>query len=404
MKQLFVLSQESIAAKYGIGTYIQQLIGCFEQSEWRIHVVELRSSVPNYGILEEDGISYYKIPLPKKIQSLWSNKIEYLYCKSVFYLLATNVAPQDEVYCHFNFTQGYELAMLFKERLHAKIILTLHYMNWSFDLLGDCSWLRRILAHPMGTKDNGVVWRFESEKKFMLECCDRIIAIAHHSYETLHTLYGILKERLVYIPNALKDVYRFRSEDERAKLKDKYHFGRNEKLILFVGRLDLVKGVIKLLEAFDLLQAEIPETRLIIAGDGDYKRCFEAAYPCWSKVTFTGFVNKEQLSELYAITDVGCVPSLHEEFGYVAVEMMMNKLPVIVSNTTGLKEIVNGGEYGALVDITNEKGMVELARVLNEWLSNRSAEYFRELGRLRFEQEYSFGLFANRMKLLYHDI
>lgn len=53
---------------------------------------------------------------------------------------------------------------------------------------------------------------------------------------------------------------------------------------------------------------------------------------------FTGYVNQRTLSDLYSVADIGVVPSLHEEFGYVAIEMMMHRLPVIVNATTGLAE------------------------------------------------------------------
>ena len=53
----------------------------------------------------------------------------------------------------------------------------------------------------------------------------------------------------------------------------------------------------------------------------------------------SNLISREQLFELYLAADIGVIPSLFEPFGYVAVEMMMCGLPVIVTATSGLDEI-----------------------------------------------------------------
>ena len=83
--------------------------------------------------------------------------------------------------------------------MHAKIIFTLHFTDWSFDLLGDQDWLKRILANPAGRKEKRLVDAFEREKKFMHECCDSVIAIARHSYDMLKELYDIPESKLAYV-------------------------------------------------------------------------------------------------------------------------------------------------------------------------------------------------------------
>lgn len=403
-KHLFIFSQESRAAKYGVGTYIQQLVECFDSSDWYIHVIELNSLVEHYEGKKVKDIYYYQIPMPRNLRTPWDEDKNNRYNMSVFYLLATRVAEGEEVYCHFNFAHEQELALLLKNRLNAKIILTLHYTDWSFELLGDREQLKQILHRPLNAKDNNIAWHFERERKFMTKCCDKIIVIAHHSYDTLRSLYGIPKDKLIYIANALKDEYIERSEIEIDKLRKKYRIGSNEKLIIFAGRLDVVKGLTTLLEAFKLLQIKTPDVRLIIAGDGDYKSSFHAANPCWTKVTFTGFISKEQLYELYAIADIGIVPSLYEEFGYVAVEMMMNKLAVIVNDTTGLKEITDNGKYGQLIDIESIKNPMQYMEYLHKSLQNTGNKHMGESGRLRFKEKYCLEIFKKEIKLLYHDI
>lgn len=84
-----------------------------------------------------------------------------------------------------------------------------------------------------------------------------------------------------------------------------------------------------------------PKARLIIAGSGDYDIYLQEAKRVCSKISFTGLLTKNDLYELYRIAEIGVVPSLFEPFGYVAVEMMIHALPLVVTSTSGLNEVVD---------------------------------------------------------------
>lgn len=404
-KQLFIFSRESIGNKYGIGTYLRQLVQCFDLKEWMVSVVSLYANVSEILLEEKEGVFYYSMPYPSvNVVTTGGNSVESRYHKSVFYYLASRV-QYTQVFCHFNFVHVYDLAMLFKQKLNSTNVFTLHYMGWSFDLLGDKKTMEQALNYANDNKEKYLKLEFERERRFMDECCDKVVTIARHSYETVHTLYNIPESKLVFIPNALQDEYVDRTQEEVCQLRNKYGFTKDEKLLIFAGRLDLVKGIIELIGAFNLLQKDIPDIRLIIAGDGNFKQCFEVANPCWSRMIFTGFIPKEQLFELYAIADVGITPSLHEEFGYVAVEMMMNKLPIIASNSTGLKEILDDGKYGLLVDMNDSDKIVRLKnRMIEMLLCPENKRLYKELSRQRYIEEYSMGVFNERIKLLYHKL
>ena len=400
-KCLFILSETSIAAQYGVDIYIQQLTQSFDLSVWDVNSIVLHAQSKKVEWKIEKGIACYEIPMPDEMLYAGSFLNEKQYCKGVFYYLVSRLKFPKEVYCHFNFTSHYDLALLFKEKLQARVIFTLHYTDWSFDLLGDKEWLRRILTNPTGKKEKSVVRKFEWEKKFMQECCDRVIAIAYHSYLMLRDLYEIPESKLAYIPNGLKDTYKKRSKEERHDLRKKYGFGDNDNLLIFAGRLDLVKGIAELIEAFKRVQAEIPDVKLIIAGAGNFTRCFDTASPCWSHIVFTGFVPKEQLYELYAIADVGIIPSIHEEFGYVATEMMLHELPVIVNNTTGLREIVNDGEYGTVFDFGKDKDVEILKNTIISTLSEKDKGAPLSNGRSRVLKMYSNQTFFEKVLKVY---
>lgn len=397
-KCLLVFSKESIAAQYGIGTYIRQLVQCFDTAEWDVHVINLHcSSISEVAFRMEGQVAWYDFPIPRERIYSDASILDERYYSAVFHYWASRIGDGRKVFCHFNFSGHHRLASLFKERLGAPIIFTLHYTSWSFDLLGN----RELLTHFLEQSNNSIKATFEKERAFMEECCDCIIAIARHSYDMLHELYGLPIEKLVYIPNGLKDEYKERTIEERVALRKKYQYTENEKIILFAGRLDRVKGVTELIEAFKGVQEAVPEARLIVAGSGNFVRCIEAASPCWRHITFTGFVPKEQLYELHAIADIGVVPSIHEEFGYVALEMMLNKLPIVIHNSTGLNETTDNGRYAVTFQFDEKRSCLPLQEAILTALTVQQSESQKQQARNRVLEQYSIPMFRERIKSVY---
>ena len=286
----------------------------------------------------------------------------------------------------------------------SSVRMTVHYTNWSFDLLGDREKLQVILSSPNDEKEQAVAKGFETEKRLM-HLCDRIIAIARHSYEDIVSLYQVPQENVTLIPHGLADAYQPLSEEERNKRRKKYGFSPDDQLLVFAGRIDPVKGVEYLAQAFASLSEQYPKLRLIIAGDGNFQTVFTALNPVWSKVTCTGFVDKSTLYELFSISDIGILPSLHEEFGFVALEMMMMKLPLIVGNTTGLAELVKDGESGILVSLKDghySANAQMLRSVIETALSDPNKLLgFADKGRSYFLQHYTLENFKENMLIFY---
>ena len=138
-----------------------------------------------------------------------------------------------------------------------------------------------------------------------------------------------------------------------------------------------------------------------MAGNGDFQHCLEAVSPHWRQVTFTGFLSKEQLYEWYAISNVGVVPSLYEEFGYVVAEMLLHRLPVVAHDTTGIREITDNGKYGLLFRFPEDRKDVSSLRdaLLTALADGENPEKIqvREEGRKRILDHYSIPLFRERL-------
>lgn len=403
MKQLFIISKGMRTSHYGIGTYIRQLIDSLESDEWHINVVELDAPLAESHSYTENHIRYFKIPSLIDTAE-WNIQREECYHRAIFYWLMTQVdlTHKDTVYCHFNFSDSYRLAQLFKMHWNAIILFTLHYMEWKFYLSGDTNKLIRVLENPQTDKERNIVNCFNREQRFMSECCDRIAVVSLYSYITLQKLYKLPVSKLFYIPHALEDKFIEKSTEQKRSIREKYHISDDEQIVLFVGRLNMDKGIYHLVHVFKELLLTHTHLHLIIAGNGDLSSLLNLSAPHWDKITFTGYADAMMLNELYSIADVGVIPSYHEELGYVAIEMMMHKLPIICSNASGLVEVINHGECGIIIDWNETNRNDSLRNALEDWLNNKSAyESFSSKGRERYLSTYSLENYKKKIELLY---
>ncbi|NOS77606.1 MAG: glycosyltransferase family 4 protein [Nitrospira sp.] len=154
-------------------------------------------------------------------------------------------------------------------------------------------------------------------------------------------------------------------------------------VVVFAGRLVPEKGVDVLLRAFAIVARDLPEARLILAGDGPERAPLAALaerLEIAAQVTFLGHLSKGDMERKFAQAWVQAVPSRWAEpFGLVAVEAMMRGTAVVASSTGGLGEIVQDGATGFLVPPNDPHA---LAEKLKEILSDRAkAEAMGKSGR-----------------------
>ncbi|KAL2642868.1 hypothetical protein R1flu_010455 [Riccia fluitans] len=134
---------------------------------------------------------------------------------------------------------------------------------------------------------------------------------------------------------------RFRSHEMRVKLTKGQPAAP---LIVHVGRL----GAEKNLDFLRKVMEKIPEAHLAVVGDGPYRGELEKMLE-GMKVTFTGMLQGEELSQAYASADVFITPSESETLGFVVLEAMASGIPVVCARAGGIIDIVNReGETGYL--------------------------------------------------------
>ena len=130
---------------------------------------------------------------------------------------------------------------------------------------------------------------------------------------------------------------------------------KEERVILYVGRIEPLKGIDILLRAVPMLEYGQDLRVLVVGGNPgndaelDRLKSLTSELGIGDTVTFTGSVPQSTLPTYYSAADVFVLPSHSESFGLAPLEAMACGTPVVVSRVGGMKTFVNSGENGYLV-------------------------------------------------------
>lgn len=342
MKQVYLINTNNRAAAYGVGTYINQIVMCLRQTDsLRLTVVELDSDEKESVLVEKDNVRYLKFP---RISNNLYNTYTDRYSRNISYLLSLYVNAEEECIFHFNYLNHASLARCLKSRFpKASIVLTIHYFNWCLLLKGNTILFRDIIYGNRNGRsefEQMIYVDYLQDKSFLTDV-DKVICLSQYTYNLLCNDYGVSDSKIVSMVNGIRLPDTLLTEEERRYEKRKLAFGEEEKVVLFVGRLDEIKGVSFLIQAFKRVLEKLTNVRLLLVGDGDYDKYLPLCRDSLGKITFAGKVDRELLSVFYQIADVGVMPSFHEQCSYVAIEMMAYGIPLIGTDTTGLREMLD---------------------------------------------------------------
>lgn len=236
--------------------------------------------------------------------------------------------------------------------------------------------------------------RLDSEGQ-LLRKADRVVAATPAEVAQIQWLYREDTDRVVVIPPGV-DTSRFYpiSKDEA---KEFIGVPCPDRMLLFVGRIEPLKGVDTLIQAVGILQSEgvfneQPYCLAVIGGDTHISReqmtdemdrlqSLGKSLGVHDLVTFLGRRDQDTLQYYYSAAEVVVVPSYYESFGLVALEAMACGTPVVASETGGLAFLVKDGETGFHVPADDPKALAERLRIiiqndiLRERLGAQAAEY-----------------------------
>jgi D-inositol-3-phosphate glycosyltransferase len=253
-------------------------------------------------------------------------------------------------------------------------------------------------------------YRLKGEKD-VLRQADRIVAATPAELAQLQWLYQADTRKIVIIPPGV-DVSRFYPipPDEA---KEVIGVPPCESMLLFVGRIEPLKGIDVLIEAIAMLQAENGAVCLVVIG-GDPEsspetrseemerlKCMREEAGVKDLVTFLGKRSQDSLPYYYSAAEAVVVPSHYESFGMVALEAMACGTPVVASQVGGLAFLVQDGVTGYTVPVDDPQA---LAGRLSSLLRDHDLRSRLGSQALEVAHQYAWENIAARMIQLYRKL
>jgi len=234
-----------------------------------------------------------------------------------------------------------------------------------------------VMFHTLGTVKNSAGLaerepdlRIATEKK-LAQTSQRILAPTDREKENLLKYCNTTAQKIGVVPCGV-NLDLFRPMDKTAA-RQRLGFGKDESIVLYVGRFDPIKGIDRLLEAIAHLKHLKRMRLVIIGGDGPATPEYQNLQQLCSKfgiqksVHFVGRVEQDQLPPYYSAADVLIVPSYYESFGLVGLESLACGTPVVASRVGAMEDIIEESNTGYVVADLNPRG---LANRIEKVISN----------------------------------
>lgn len=163
---------------------------------------------------------------------------------------------------------------------------------------------------------------------------------------------GVPEDKIEILPNGI-DLSEFEVLPQKGTFRVKWGINNEQKIILFLARINKIKGLDILIEAFSKVTSEIPNTRLIIAGpdDGYLEKTKERVTHLGIKdnVVFTGPLYGQDKLEAFVDGEIYVLPSSYEIFSISAIEACACGTPVIVTDRCGIASEISNSNAGIVV-------------------------------------------------------
>ena len=193
--------------------------------------------------------------------------------------------------------------------------------------------------------------RFTEQARDAAERADLIVAVSQFTRSQVISLLGVEPAKVRVVHHGV------RALDYRAE--------ERQKIVLNVGAIQKRKNIVRLVEAFETVDAS---WRLVLAGALGYGSgeilARIAASPAHHRISLPGYVSAADLSAWYARAAIFAFPSLDEGFGMPVLEAMSAGTPVVTSDCSALPEVA--GDAALLVDPENTEALAQALRDLTQ--------------------------------------
>lgn len=307
--------------------------------------------------------------------------------------------------------------------IHYDIIHSHYWMSGlAAEMLSD-SWNAPIvhMFHTLGEMKNRIAqsesekegaYRLDGERQ-VLKRADKIIAATLAELAQLQWLYKAETRKITIVPPGVDTCHFYPIPADEAK--DFIGIPKDDRMILFVGRIEPLKGVDTLIRSVSCLRVnelEKPAYLAIIGGDPNASPEAMSAEMtrlqalcddlCMNHlVVFLGKRGQDTLPYYYSAAEVLVIPSHYESFGMVALEAMACGTPVVASQVGGLAFLVQDGITGFHVPDGDHEALCEK---LTQLLGDHDLR--RQMGEnaYRYAREYEWGAIASRIVSVYQEL
>jgi glycogen synthase len=170
-----------------------------------------------------------------------------------------------------------------------------------------------------------------------MHAADKVIAVSYLTRNIVLARYGVSGDKVEVVYNGIErsgnDFNLNKTDDEE----------KDEKIVLFLGRITMQKGPEYFLGAAKKVLEVMDNVKFVMAGSGDMmRRSIELAAELGigSKILFTGFLRGEDVRKVYERADLYVMPSVSEPFGIAPLEALNHDVPVLISKQSGVSEVL----------------------------------------------------------------
>jgi len=325
--------------------------------------VEVEGSA-NYEVV--DGINVHRIPV-KYNQEFFNWVSNMNFAMDAYLTKLINDRHHQFQLIHAHDWLVAEAAIALSEKFNIPIVATIHATEFG----------RHNGIH------NDTQQHIHKQEMRLAEKANRIIVCTNYMRSEVARTLNCLSSKIDVVYNGLSQArlckfqnLNFDLDFDKAQLRSKFA-EPTEQIVYYVGRITYEKGIFLLINSAPMvIRAMGGQVKFVIIGSGDTNSLKEQAWNLGiaHKVLFTGFMSESELIKFQTLANCAVFPSLYEPFGIVALESFATRVPVVVSNTGGLPEVVTHGQTG-IVAIANDSE--SLAMGIIEVLQNR--EYSNRL-------------------------
>lgn len=348
----------------GISRHVAELYPELVKFGHEIHVLTVEfGHAPRYEIV--DGIRVHRVPVGESQDFFhWVANMNNSMGQHGGKLLQED-GPFDIIHAHDWLVSDAAIAL--KHLFKVPLVATIHATEY-----GRYNGLYNDVHHYIHGKEKSLAdeaWRVIVCTNYMRLELERALYCPWDKIDVVYN--GICLEKKQ--PRRNFDYWRFR----------RYFAADQEKIVYYVGRMTYEKGVQVLLSAAPKILWEMGgRAKFVIIGGGDTGSLKRLAWDLgiWEKCYFTGFMHEDDLNQFRTAADCAVFPSLYEPFGIVALESFAARVPVVVSNTGGLPEVVRHGKTGIVTQAGNPDslawGILEILKnpEYAQWLVDNAYE------------------------------